>query len=98
MTGDDVPEFLHGVSDASLPPTFVKAYQQVRLDATGGGHGLRAWTLHADAAFVGQWSLTLQSASVRGDDTGALHYPVLMDVIERASVCLRNGDEDTGMP
>lgn len=56
---------------------------------------MRAWTLHADAAFVGQWSLTLQSARVRGNDTGALHYPVLTDVIERASVCLRDGVEDT---
>ena len=43
-------------------------------------------------------SLTLQSARVRGNDTGALHYPVLTDVIERASVCLRDGVEDTGMP
>ena len=33
VSGDDVPEFLHGVSDASLPPAFVKAYQQICLDA-----------------------------------------------------------------
>ena len=44
-----------------MPPEFVKAYEQIRVDASAGGHGLRAWALHADAAFVGQWSLTDRS-------------------------------------
>jgi hypothetical protein len=43
VTGDDTPEFLHSVSDAILPPDFTRAYDQIRLDAKVGGHGLRAW-------------------------------------------------------
>ena len=52
----------HGDGHA-LPAGFVRAYSQVRLDAKAGGHGLRAWSLHADAALVGQWALTVQSAT-----------------------------------
>ena len=98
VTGDDAPEFLHGVSDAALPPDFVRAYSQIRLDAKFGGHGLRAWSVHADAAFVGQWALTVQSAQVRGEDDGVLHYPVLAHVVEQASASLRGGGAVVGMP
>ena len=85
VTGDDVPEFLHSVPDTALPAEFVRAYSQVRLDAKVGGHGLRAWSLHADAAFVGQWALTVQSAQIRGAGVGELHYPVLAHVVQQAS-------------
>ena len=59
-----VAPHLHGVLDASLDPAFLEAYEQVSLDVGLGGHGLRDWAAHADAAFVGQWSLTCQSALV----------------------------------
>lgn len=57
-------QHLHGVVDASLDPRFLEAYEQVSLDVTLGDHGLRRWVAHTDAAFVGQWSLTCQSALV----------------------------------
>ena len=84
MSGEDEPEFLHGVADASLPPEFVKAYEQIRLDASAGGHGLRAWALHADAASVGQWSLTVQSAQIPRAPVGELYYPILTHVVKCA--------------
>ena len=52
------------VPDTALSPDFNRAYAQVRLDVSAGGHGLRTWAEHAHAAYVGQWSLSVQSATV----------------------------------
>jgi hypothetical protein len=35
------------------------AYDQICLGFKDGGHGLRPWAQHGDAAFVGQWALSL---------------------------------------
>ena len=72
------------------------AYHQIRLDLAAGGHGMRAWAAHADAAFVGQWALSVQSAQVRGADVGVLHYPVLTRVLERAAGYLKDASSDDG--
>ena len=42
---NDVPahQKLHGVMDANLPPAFIEAYAQMRLDVGVGGHGLRSY-------------------------------------------------------
>ena len=81
---------LHSVTDADLPPDFVEAYAQVRLDVGVGGHGLRSWAEHADAAYVGQWSLTCKSAvdalASQAQGRVVLHYPVLEHVIGAAAV------------
>ena len=59
-------DHLHrGVPDAALSPDFIRAYAQVRLDVTAGGHGLRQWADHAHAAYVGQWSLSVQFVNSR---------------------------------
>ena len=42
-------DHLHSVPDTALPPSFLRAYDQVQLDVAAGGHGLRAWARHADA-------------------------------------------------
>ena len=78
-------EYLHSVPDAALSPQFVRAYAQVCLDMGAGGHGLRAWARHADAAFVGQWALTVQSAARPARLGGGSHYPVLGAVLAAAS-------------
>ena len=79
---------MHGILDASLDPRFLDAYEQVSLDVHLGGHGLRNWAAHADAAFVGQWSLTCQSAlvpaSCRRFD-GELYFLVLRHVVHSAA-------------
>ena len=49
-------EHLHSVPDSALSPDFARAYDQVRLDVSAGGHGLRAWDEHAHAAYVGVFS------------------------------------------
>ena len=75
-----------------LPPSFLQAYQQVSLSAKMGGHGLREWGRHIDQAFVGQWCLTVQSATRprqagQPQLTGSarLFYPVLQDVLDEAA-------------
>ena len=73
---------LHQVQNASLPPAFVRAYEQIGLDVGVGGHGLRKWAHHADAAYVGQWALTVQSAT---EVSGECHYPVLNQEVEAAA-------------
>ncbi len=80
VTGGDALDFLRSVLYAILPPDFVRAYDQIRLDAKVGGHGLRAWSLHADAAFVRQWALTVQSAQIRELDTRNDHLVLSMCV------------------
>ena len=57
---------------------------------------MRAWAAHTDAAYVGQWALTVQSAQVRGEDLGVLHFPVLARVVERAAEYLRDASSDDG--
>lgn len=80
---------LYSVVDADLPADFIEAYRQVTLDVGVGGHGLRSWAVHADAAFVGQWALTYKSAiDARETDRQkriVLHYPVLARVIDAAA-------------
>ena len=73
---------LHQVQNASLPSAFVRAYEQISLDVGVGGHGLRKWAHHADAAYVGQWALTVQSAT---EVSGECHYPVLNQVVDEAA-------------
>ena len=57
---------------------------------------MRAWAAHTDAAYVGQWALTVQSAQVRGEDLGVLHFPVLARVVERAAEYLRDASSYDG--
>ena len=90
---------LHSVPDEALSPDFVRAYAQVRLDVSAGGHGLRAWAEHANAAYVGQWSLSVQSAVVPPERGGGSHYPVLEYVLSNASRRLAgDADADDSMP
>ena len=89
-------EHLHSVPDAALSPQFVRAYAQVRLDLGAGGHGLRAWARHADAAFVGQWALTVQSAARPERMGGGSHYPILDVVVAAASQ--HDGGGSASMP
>ena len=63
---DDAPEFLHSVTDAALPPQFVEAYHQIRLDLAAGGHGMRSWAEHADAAFVTCTTGLARNSPLRG--------------------------------
>ena len=45
--------YLHRVTDADLPQEFLRSYEQVQIGSSFGGHGLRDWARHSDAAFVG---------------------------------------------
>eukprot|EP01046_Picozoa_sp_COSAG06_P041967 COSAG06_NODE_5282_length_3588_cov_17.136715_3_plen_153_part_00 len=71
-TGEVVPPlqgvqsamYLHMVTDADLPQEFLRSYDQVQIGSSFGGHGLRDWARHSDAAFVGQWALAIQSAKI----------------------------------
>jgi len=76
--------YLHQVPDAALTEEFVRAYAQVRLDVGVGGHSMRSWGQFADAAFVGQWALTVQSARVSANHVGS-HYPILDRVVADAA-------------
>ena len=75
-----------------LPTSFLKAYKQISLSAKMGGHGLREWGRHIDQAFVGQWCLTVQSAT-RPRQAGQpvmegaerLFYPILQDILDEAA-------------
>jgi hypothetical protein len=60
-------------------------------DTTNRVHRMRAWSRHAHAAYVGQWSLTVQSAQ---SGVGS-HYPVL-SVIQAQAHEWRNGLEVSG--
>ena len=73
---------LHEVQDTELPRDFNIAYEQICLPFSQGGHGLRAWARYSNAAFAGQWGLTIQSAT--NMRTGKSHYPVLQQVLQEA--------------
>ena len=53
--------FLYDVNADDIPRDFLLAWQQMVLPFEHGGHGLRRWQQHADAAFVGQWALSVQT-------------------------------------
>ena len=78
--GGDV--HLYDVPDVAIEKRFRFAYDQICLGFKDGGHGLRPWAQHGDAAFVGQWALSLQSAWSL--DLGRSHFPVLHDVTNEA--------------
>ena len=85
------PTKLYEFDDTFLPTDFISAYAQIELSAKLGGHGLRRWGRHIDQAFIGQWCLTIQSATkprdpadLAGVTDGTLYYPVLNDVLKAA--------------
>ena len=74
---------LYDVLDDKLPLDYHVAYRQITLAFQDGGHGLRPLAQHADAAFVGQWSLSVQSGW--NTSTGRSFYPILTQVLEEAA-------------
>ena len=81
---------LYEVHDDELPPEFARAWPQIALRLSEGGHGLRPWAEHIDAAFVGQWALTMQSSWNSAHNCS--FFPVLEAAVEQAhNVC------DTGV-
>ena len=80
MRGGAWPRYLAQYDDSRLPAGWVAAYDQIALPMEAGGHDMRAWAKHAHAAFVGQWSLTVQSAAC----ADGLHYPILAEVLRQA--------------
>jgi hypothetical protein len=75
---------LYDVKDTSLPQDYNVAYRQITLAFRDGGHGLRPWAQHADAAFVGQWALSVQSA--RDEVNKRSFYPILTQVLTEAAL------------
>ena len=74
---------LYDVRDEDLPLDYHVAYRQITLAFHDGGHGLRPWAQHADAAFVGQWALSVQSAWNKAE--GRSFYPILTQVLTEAA-------------
>ena len=79
--------YLHMVTDADLPQEFLRSYDQVQIGSSFGGHGLRDWARHSDAAFVGQWALAIQSAKIGCGPEGTpdTWFPILEDVVQQAN-------------
>ena len=80
---------LHEVRDDELPPEFARAWPQIALRLSKGGHGLRPWAEHIDAAFVGQWALAMQSSWDSAHNCS--FFPVLETVVEQAQTVCDNG-------
>ena len=78
---------MHMVTDADLPQEFLRSYDQVQIGSSFGGHGLRDWARHSDAAFVGQWALAIQSAKIGCGPEGTpdTWFPILEDVVQQAN-------------
>jgi hypothetical protein len=74
--------YLADVPDTALSDSFHLSYEQASLALRDGGQGLRPWQQHSDAAFLGQWALTLQSADDVQNER--CFYPVLQDVLSQA--------------
>jgi hypothetical protein len=55
--------------------------QSLALDQCCGGFNMRRWADFGDAAFVGQFTLTVQSAIA---PSGITYFPVLEDVLTQA--------------
>jgi hypothetical protein len=51
--------YLADVPDTALSDSFHLSYEQASLALRDRGQGLRPWQQHSDAAFLGQWALTL---------------------------------------
>ena len=58
---------------------------------------MRAWARHADAAFVGQWALTVQSAAKPASQGGGSHYPVLNAVVASSATQCDAGIDGAGV-
>ena len=84
-----VKQYLHEVTDDAYPSGFNVGYAQMELPfgqplALGqccGGFNMRRWADFGDAAFVGQFALTVQSAIA---PSGISYFPVLEDVLTQA--------------
>ena len=76
--------YLHEQPQDSYPEHYDLSYDQVQLPFKAGGHGIRPWAAHGDAAFIGQWALSTQTAW--SGELGRSYFPVLTDVIERAAL------------
>ena len=73
------------VSDSQMTPEFVRAYPQMVLPTYQGGLGVRRWSAHADAAYVGQAALSWQSSMV--PDAEGIEdtlFPALRTIIQAA--------------
>jgi hypothetical protein len=87
--GTVVKHYLHEVTDDAYPSGFNVGYAQMELPfgqplALGkccGGFNMRRWADFGDAAFVGQFALTVQSAIA---PSGITYFPVLEDVLTQA--------------
>ena len=76
----------------------------MKLPFTQGGHQLRRWADFADAAFIGQWALTVQTA--HDLTTGRSMFPIFERILDdkggvicgmalRALAPIASGDELT---
>jgi hypothetical protein len=72
--------YMHAQPDSVYPHGFNLSYAQVALRS--GGSALRPWAGHANAAFIGAWSLTVQSTS--SEKLGRSFFPVLDDIMGQA--------------
>ena len=79
------PAPLHSCPHDRITKEFHQAWDQIVLPANKGGHGLRRWADYQHQAFVGQWSLTVQSAQRPREQGGGSWFPVLWDVIDQAA-------------
>ena len=80
---------LYDVTDAELPADFVRAWPQITVRLHEGGHGIRPWAQHANAAFVGQWALSLQSSW--NDRANRSFFPLVQRIVLQAQEIQTHG-------
>ena len=78
--GTVTTNYMHAQPDSVYPHGFNLSYAQAALRS--GGSALRPWAGHANAAFIGAWSLTVQSAW--SEELGRSFFPVLDDIMAQA--------------
>eukprot|EP01052_Picozoa_sp_SAG31_P032166 SAG31_NODE_3498_length_4194_cov_2.855922_2_plen_148_part_00 len=62
----------------------------MKLPFTQGGHQLRRWADFADAAFIGQWALTVQTT--HDLTTGRSMFPIFERILADAHALQHHGD------
>ena len=80
---------LYDVTNAELPVDFVRAWPQINVRLHEGGHGIRPWAQHANAAFVGQWALSLQSSW--NDRAKRSFFPLVQRIVLQAQEIQTHG-------
>ena len=82
--------YLWQVPAERLPADFALAYEQMKLPFKQGGHQLRRWADFADAAFIGQWALTVQTT--HDPTTGRGMFPIFERILADAHALQHHGD------